>query len=133
MDTNMKIFFAVAALFLSVATPVWPSTNGHPPVQVSLTLKNSGKKAGAEVVQVYVQDRHSKVARPEKELKGFEKVSLLPDEEKQVTISLDERAFSYFDEISNRWKLEPGAFTILVNSSASQNRLKGTIDVESSQ
>ena len=99
------------------------TVNGLPPVRVSFLVKNTGKRAGAEVAQVYVHDGHSSLSRPEIELKGFEKVFLQPGEQQWVTLDLDERAFSYFDGESNQWKLDPGVFTIFVNSSASNNRL----------
>ena len=94
-----------------------------PPVRVTFVVKNTGRRAGAEVIQLYVHDGHSSVSRPDIELKGFEKVFLQPGEQKRVAFFLDERAFSYFDETTHRWKLDPGRFTILVNASATDNRL----------
>lgn len=91
-------------------------------VNVSFTVKNTGDKAGKEVVQVYVSDNESSVTRPAKELKGFEKVALAPGEEKTVTITLSEDAFKYFDETKMDWVLEPGTFTIKVGN-ASDNIL----------
>ena len=106
------------------------TTNGHPPVRVSFVVKNTGRRAGAEAAQVYVRDGHSLVSRPEIELKGFEKVFLQPGEQKWIAIDLDERAFSYFDAESNRWRLDPGKFTILVSASSSDNRLGQEVAVE---
>ena len=95
----------------------------HPPVRVTFVVKNTGRRAGAEAVQVYVHDGHSTVSRPDIELKGFEKVFLNPGEQKRVTLFLDERAFSYFDAEAHRWRLDPGRFVIFVNASATDNRL----------
>ncbi|MEO7265665.1 MAG: glycoside hydrolase family 3 C-terminal domain-containing protein [Ferruginibacter sp.] len=85
---------------------------------VSFTIKNTGKQAGAEVAQVYVKQEVSLLPRPEKELKGFEKVFLQPGESKTVTISLDENAFKYYNDIKSEWVKESGIFDILVGSSS---------------
>lgn len=96
-------------------------------ITATLTLTNSGSKAGAEVVQLYVKDSKSSVKRPEKELKGFEKVFLGAGESKEITIRLSEDAFKYFDERTNQWKLEPGKFEILAGTSSADIRLKKSI------
>jgi beta-glucosidase len=106
------------------------TTNGHPPVRVSFTVMNTGRRAGAEVAQIYVHDGHSQVDRPEIELKGFEKVFLQPGEQKRLALSLDERAFSYFDVEKEEWKLDPGIFTIFVNASACKNCLNREVPVK---
>ncbi|HYX09032.1 MAG TPA: glycoside hydrolase family 3 C-terminal domain-containing protein [Bacteroidales bacterium] len=94
---------------------------------VKLTLQNSGKTAGAEVVQVYVHDVLSKVKRPEKELKGFKKVFLQPGESHEIEVKLPASAFKYYDETIKGWQLEPGDFTIEVGSSSRDIRLKDNI------
>lgn len=94
-------------------------------VTATFTVTNSGKMAGAEVAQVYVHQEQSTLPRPEKELKGFEKISLKPGEAKQVSVVLDEAAFQYFDDVKNSWVLEPGAFEIQVGSSSADIRLRG--------
>jgi len=83
--------------------------------------------AGAEVVQVYVKDEQAAVKRPEKELKGFQKVFLSPGETKTVTLTLESDAFQYYDETKKQWVLEPGKFDILVGSSSRDIRLTGTV------
>ena len=93
-------------------------------VRVSFTVKNTGRTAGAEVVQGYVKDVKAAVKRPEKELKAFEKVFLKPGEAKQVFFPLSEDAFKYFDEKSMSWVLESGQFEILVGSSSDNIKLK---------
>ncbi len=94
-------------------------------VIVSFDITNTGKREGAEVAQVYVSDRHSKVERPVKELKGFAKVDLKPGETRRVTVSLNRRAFSYYDVIGKQWKTDPGEFAILVGSSSARTELTG--------
>lgn len=92
-------------------------------VSVSFDVKNTGSVAGAEVAQLYVSDPSAKVTRPERELKGFEKVRLAPGETKHVTLSLDARAFSYWDETSHGWHIDPGKFVIRVGDSSENTPL----------
>ncbi|MEO6407064.1 MAG: glycoside hydrolase family 3 C-terminal domain-containing protein [Ferruginibacter sp.] len=85
---------------------------------VSFTIKNTGKYAGAEVAQVYVKESKSLLPRPEKELKGFEKVFLQPGESKTISVSLDENAFQYYNDIESKWVKEGGEYQVLVGSSS---------------
>lgn len=96
-------------------------------VTVFVDVSNTGKVAGADVVQIYINDIQASVYRPKKELKGFEKVKLEPGETKTLAIELDNYAFSYFCEKENKWVLEPGEFQILVGSSSRDIHLKKTI------
>ena len=93
-------------------------------LKVRVDVTNTGKAAGKEVVQLYVRDIKSSVARPEKELKAFAKVELAPKQTKTVTFTLDREAFWYFDVTRNTWGTEPGDFEILVGSSSRDIRLK---------
>jgi beta-glucosidase len=102
-------------------------TPGSKSATVKLRVTNSGKTAGAEVVQVYVKDEQASVKRPEKELKGFQKVFLQPGESKTVTLTLDAGAFQYYDEAKKQWVLEPGKFDVLVGSSSRDIRLTGNV------
>ena len=95
------------------------------PVNVSFNIKNNGPREGAEIAEIYVGDSHASVPRPVKELKGFAKVHLRPGETKRVTVSLDRRAFSFYDVEKNNWKAEPGKFSILVGSSSEKIELQG--------
>ena len=95
---------------------------------VSVKISNSGERAGAEVVQLYVQDVKCSVERPVKELKGFKKVNLSPGEKQTVTFELTKQDLSFFDEKENRWKAEKGKFKILVGSSSRDIRLEGEIE-----
>ena len=99
-------------------------------VEVSLTVKNTGKVAGKEVVQLYVSDLKSSLPRPPKELKGFAKVSLEPEQSETVTFTLDERALSFYDPHMHAWVAEPGEFRVLTGSSSRDIRLKAKFVLE---
>lgn len=96
---------------------------------VSFDITNTGSRAGKEVAQVYVSDTHAKIARPEEELKGFDKVALAPGETKHVSVTLDSRAFAYYDTAAKGWKIDPGSFRIEVGDSSAAIDLKGTVDI----
>jgi beta-glucosidase len=82
---------------------------------------------GGEVAQLYVSDPSAKAQRPERELKGFEKVHLAPGETKRVTLSLDARAFSYWDEAAHKWTIDPGKFVIRVGDSSENTPLQADL------
>lgn len=96
-------------------------------VEASFTIKNTGTCKGAEVAQLYVSDAHARVPRPVKELKGFAKIELMPGEEKEVRLLLDERAFAYYDTEKKQWTVDPGEFAILVGSSSASIHLEQRI------
>jgi len=98
-------------------------------VTVSFDVTNSGTVAGAEVAELYVSDPSAQVDRPERELKGFAKVRLDPGGTRHVTISLDARAFSYWDEPAHRWIIDPGKFIIRVGDSSENTPLHADIDL----
>jgi beta-glucosidase len=75
---------------------------------------------------VYVSDNHAQVPRPVKELKGFARIELKPGESKRVSVTLDRRAFSYYDVPKRNWNADPGSFGILVGSSSDKIELQGT-------
>jgi beta-glucosidase len=109
-----------------------PAGTGPAPAplyEVSFDVTNTGRREGADVAQVYVGDTHSKAARPAKELKGFSKVSLRPGETRGVTVTLDSRAFSYYDADAKRWRTDPGEFDILVGRSSERIELRGKASV----
>ena len=95
-------------------------------VEVSVDIKNTGERAGREVVQLYVADKESTVIRPVKELKGFEKVELAPGEKKTVTFILDKRAFAYYSVRIHDWYVETGAFDIMIGASGYQINERNT-------
>ena len=96
-------------------------------------MKNTGSVAGAEIVQLYVRDVESTIFRPEKELKGFDKVFLQPGEEKRVEFTLGKRAFAYYNTEISGWHVESGAFEILVGASSADIRARAMVWVESTQ
>ena len=101
--------------------------------KITLKVKNTGNRSGKEAVQIYVRDVESSHFRPFKELKGFAKVHLNPNEEKEVTIELHRRAFSFYDVGKKDWILEAGNFEILVGASSQDIRLATTLRLDSDQ
>ena len=98
--------------------------------RVTFTIANAGAWDGAEVAQVYVSCKDGNVFRPQKELKGFAKVFLKAGESRTVSVSLDDKAFRYFNVKTNRWEVESGIYTISVASDAAHVRLSANIRVE---
>lgn len=101
-----------------------------PLIKVSATVTNSGDLPGAEVVQLYVNDREPKIDRPQQELKGFERIELKPGESKTVDFLLDKRSFAFYDVASHDWTVQPGSFEIRVGSSSRDIRLRGAVRLE---
>lgn len=98
--------------------------NDDEEVTVTVTVKNTGKVKGKEIVQLYVNNEKSSVIRPIKELKGFEKVTLNPGEEKKIVFVLDKRSFAYYNTDISDWYTEYGKYNILVGASSRDIRLK---------
>lgn len=98
---------------------------------VTVRVKNTGNRAGKEIVQLYVSDVESSVLRPVKELKGFEKVDIGPGEEKTVTFKLGKRAFAYYNTELKDWHVESGDFEILIGKSSADIVLRKTVYVKS--
>lgn len=96
-------------------------------VEVSVKVKNTGKRAGKTVVQLYVAAPETEVVRPVRELRGFEKVSLEAGEEKTVTFTLDERAFAYWNTQIHDWYAEEGSYQVMIGENADQMCLSGEI------
>jgi beta-glucosidase len=100
-------------------------------LKVRVDVINTGKVTGREIVQMYVHDVKSTFARPEKELKAFEKIELKPEQRKTVSFTLDREAFWYFDAVKNDWSTEAGEFEILIGASSRDIRLKGKVELGS--
>ena len=98
---------------------------------VSVTVKNTGSRAGKETVQLYVGDVESTPLRPVRELKGFAKVALQPGESKAVSFTLDKRSFAYWNQQIHDWHVETGVFTVEVGGSSRDLPLKAEVTVES--
>lgn len=92
-------------------------------VEVTVTVKNSGKVSGKEVVQMYIRDLVGSITRPVKELKGFEMIALEPNETKKVTFTIDEKTIEFFTA-NQIWEAEPGDFKVFVGTN-SANTLEG--------
>ena len=97
---------------------------------VKVSISNVSDIRGKEIIQLYVRDPECSVDRPKKELKGFRKVELAANETKVVVFRLTSRDFSFWDERSGSWKLEPGTFEIIAASSSRAPQLKTTINIE---
>ncbi|PKN91399.1 MAG: glycosyl hydrolase [Chloroflexi bacterium HGW-Chloroflexi-6] len=93
-------------------------------IKVTLTVKNTGKRAGQEVVQVYLRDPEARLVRPEKELKAFTKVNLQPGESKTITLTLTRQSLAFYDPSVPGWVAEAGAFEVLVGASSADIRLR---------
>jgi beta-glucosidase len=93
------------------------------PVTVTFDVTNTGSVAGAEVAQLYVSDPSAKATRPERELKGFQKVRLAPGETKHVSLTLDARSFSYWDDAAKKWTIDPGKFVLRLGDSSENTPL----------
>jgi len=105
-------------------------TSGGQAVEVKVKVRNGGSRAGAEVVELYVHDGHSKVDRPVKELKGFRRVELAAGESKVVAFKVDRAALSYYSTNKKAWVADPGTFDILVGASSRDIRLKGALTLK---
>mgnify|MGYP001152727353 FL=1 len=96
---------------------------------VSLTVTNTGSVAGTEIVQLYVAKKNSELFRPAKELKGFARVTIAPGEKQRITITLDDKAFRFWNVKANRWEIEGGEYELLVGASVEDIRLCEKISV----
>jgi beta-glucosidase len=102
---------------------------GDGPVEVSLQVGNTGTRAGAEVVELYVHDGHAKIDRPVRELKGFQRVELKAGESKALKFTLDRAALSYWSPEKQGWVAEPGRFEIQVGASSRDIRLRAPLEL----
>ena len=98
-------------------------------VDVTVAVTNTGQRRGKEVVQLYVGDPEAAVARPVRELKGFQKLDLAPGESGTATFRLDARDLSYWSPVHGGWQLEPGQFDLAVGASSRDLRLTMSIEV----
>ena len=87
-------------------------------ITFTLSVTNTGKLAGAEVVQLYVRDCESSLPRPYKELKAFRKVRLAPGETREVRLTIGKDALNYYDDSTKQWTAEPGRFEALIGNAS---------------
>lgn len=110
---------------IELSKDVFNLANEDETIEVKVTVRNTGKVPGKEVVQLYVRANDSSIERPYKELRGFAKTRLLaPGEKEQITFTLDKRAFAYFDEAIHEWVVEPGTYTIIVGGTSDNATLE---------
>jgi len=103
--------------------------NNEGTIEITLDVKNTGNVKGDEVVQLYINDVISSTSKPVKELKGYEKISLEPGEQKTVSLKLLPEDLSLFDRDMN-FVVEPGTFEVMVGSSSRDIKLKGEFQVK---
>ncbi|SHF79620.1 Fibronectin type III-like domain-containing protein, partial [Bacteroides luti] len=97
---------------------------------VSIKVKNTGKRSGSEVVQLYISDLKSSLPRPVKELKGFKKIQLNAGEEQKVSFTISKEELSFFDDAKHSWIAEPGVFEALVGASYTDIRSKVSFELK---
>lgn len=124
---------------LSYTTFAYANLEIHPAAQlgsedgigyeVTFDVTNTGKKAGADVAQLYVSEDHPSVARPIQELKGFARVALEPGQTRHVSIPLNARSFAWYDVAARAWRVDAGSFTVYVSRSSDDPKLNGTISI----
>ena len=94
------------------------------------SIKNTGSRSGAETVQLYIRDVKSSLPRPVKELKGFQKLTLAPGEQRDITFTIDKSMLSYYDDSKGEWVMEPGRFEALIGASAGDIKSKVAFEVK---
>ena len=97
-------------------------------ITFTVDLRNTGTRAGAETVQLYIADRKSSLPRPVKELKGFKKIYLEPGQQATVTFAIDSSALEFYDDTACQWTAEPGKFDAII--AASSRDIRATIPFE---
>ena len=96
-------------------------------MDVALTVANTGERAGAEVVQLYVRERAPRLRRPDKELRAFAKAQLEPGERRELSFRLEPRDFASYDTRVGGWRTDSGEFDLLVGASSRDIRLQETV------
>jgi len=99
-------------------------------IAITVSITNTGKRIGSEIVQLYISDLKSSLPRPVKELKGFSKIQLAPGETQEVTFLIDKQALSFFNDSRHEWVAEPGKFEAQIAASATDIKSKVTFELE---
>ena len=86
-------------------------------INATVTVKNTGKVTGKEVVQLYIRDLIGSLTRPVKELKGFELIELNPNQSKEITFTINEKTIEYYTA-NDKWKAEPGDFKVFIGGNS---------------
>ena len=100
------------------------------PATISVTLTNTGKREGAEVVQLYVTEKNPTVARPKKELKAFKKVNLAPGTSEVVTFEVNHKDLAFWNESAHKWQVNPGDYTVSIGTSSNDIATQVTVSVK---
>jgi beta-glucosidase len=108
---------------------ITPNPDDAASVSVSVDVTNSGTRAGAEVVQLYLREKSASLPRPQQRLRGFKKVPLAPGQTKTVTFNLSRADLQLWDPNSHGWRVEPGTVGIAVGSSSADIRAEGSLTV----
>ena len=111
---------------LKISKPVIGPQENMP---LSCIVKNTGKRAGDEVVQLYIRDDFSSVTTYDKVLRGFERIHLQPGEEQTISFTLTPQDLGLWDK-NNQFTVEPGSFSIMIGASSQDIRLKGSFEVQ---
>jgi beta-glucosidase len=119
--------FQYANLAIHPAGKAGSNAEGSIAYEVAFDVTNTGKKAGADVAQVYVSEDHPGIARPIQELKGFARVQLDPGQTRHVSVRLDARSFAWYDVAAKAWHVDAGTFTVHISRSSADPKLNGTI------
>ena len=123
--------FRFSNLDVSMSNTAVRASSSEALVTVSCIVENTGNREGAEVVQVYIQQREPSISRPVKELKGFKKVFLQPGEKQKVPIHMERKyACSFWDEGRDMWILEKGKYKVFVGNSSQAGFLEGEYEVK---
>lgn len=115
---------------LGKATADKKQLTGDEKITFTVNITNTGAKAGAETVQLYISDKEASVDRPVKELKAFDKVFLQPGESRDVTLSIGRDALSFYDEATHAWVAEAGTFDALIGTASDQLSSKVTFELK---
>lgn len=99
-------------------------------ITFSIQIKNTGLRAGSEIVQLYISDKKSSLPRPIKELKGFQKIYLQPGEEQILQFTIDKEALCFYDDIQQKWITEPGKFEVLIGASSTNIKDRLTFELK---
>jgi beta-glucosidase len=103
---------------------------GGQTLTVTIPVTNTGRRAGAEIVQLYIHDAEASVPRPPQELKGFQKLLLQPGETKTASFTITRRDLSFWDVATHGWKAEPGQFEIRLGASSRDIRAKAVFELK---
>ena len=99
-------------------------------LRVRVTVRNSGRRSGSEVIQLYAAEDHPTVVRPKKELKSFTKVRLLPGEKKTVELTLDKHSLAFWNSDTHGWQLNPGSYTLSLGTSSADIRCTLPVEIK---